>query len=107
MHDTAKDMDIGAITSQKDWDRLTDQFQAPLQQRWLYGAAAERLGRTTRRIAIYDDTACIATAQTVSRKIAGVEVALATRGPLIVEACDRQRALKRIKRALPARTITV
>lgn len=100
-------MDIGAITSQKDWDRLTDQFQAPLQQRWLYGAAAERLGRTTRRIAIYNDTACIATAQTVSRKIAGVEVALATRGPLIVEACDRQRALKRIKRALPARTITV
>lgn len=100
-------MDIGSITSQKDWDRLTDRVEAPLQQRWLYGAAAARLGRTVRRIAAYDDDSCVAAMQSVSHKIAGVELTLTTRGPLFLTDCDRKLALKSLKRALPTCSLTL
>jgi lipid II:glycine glycyltransferase (peptidoglycan interpeptide bridge formation enzyme) len=100
-------MDIGTITSQKDWDRLTNHAHAPLQQRWLYGAAAERLGRKVRRLAVYDDDRCVAVMQTVSRKIVGVEMTLASRGPLFLTDCKRKQALRDMKRALPVPSITV
>jgi hypothetical protein len=104
--DTAIPMDTGFITSQKEWDALTDRVEAPLQQRWLYGAAAERLGRTVRRLAVYDDDTSVAVMQTVSRTVLGIDFALATRGPLLLTQCDQKSALKSLKQAQPSASVT-
>lgn len=105
--DTAILMDTGYITSQKEWDRLTDRVEAPLQQRWLYGAAAQRLGRTVRRLAVYDDDTSVAVMQTVSRSFLGFELALATRGPLLLTQCDPRSALRSLKQTQPSTSLTL
>lgn len=100
-------MKADIITTPKEWDRLCDLNQAPLSQRWLYGAAAKRLGRNVRRLAIYDDGICVGTVQMINRTIAGVEFNLATRGPCFLTEGNYRFVLKCIKRALPALSLTI
>lgn len=94
-------MDMREIDTAKDWDALADRVRAPLPQRWLYGAAAERIGRQTRRFCLYDEERPVAIAQVVIRPLWKVQMSLITRGPLFLERCDRKAVVKTLKRALP------
>lgn len=94
-------MKADTITTQKTWDHLCDRVNAPLQQRWVYGAAATRLGRSVHRIVVTDEGIPVAFVQVVSRHVATMNISLATRGPMFLEDTDRTAVLRCIKRALP------
>lgn len=100
-------MDIAEITDRKIWERQADGARAPLQQRWAYGAAMSGLGAEALRLSIRDG-AGIAQVQLLCRRICGVPVALATRGPVWighvpVEA--RAEALGALAKAVPGRLL--
>ncbi|RPE71829.1 hypothetical protein EDD53_0959 [Pacificibacter maritimus] len=85
------------VTTEKHWDRLCDHFQAPLGQRWIYGAAAARLGRRVERIAVMHGDVPVALSQTVSRKYVGVHLSLSTGGPLLCPSVNKETALSALK----------
>ncbi|WP_417271364.1 GNAT family N-acetyltransferase [Celeribacter sp.] len=98
-------MQADPITHEADWQTLTDRAHAPLAQRWLYGAAAQAVGREARRVLVMDGDRPVAVAQSVCRKLGGVSVGLVTQGPLFIAPCDPRRALKTLRRALPRLTV--
>jgi hypothetical protein len=91
-------METQHITDPKTWQALTDLMEAPLQQRWIYGAAAERIGRSVTRRAVFANEQPVALAQSVGRAIVGIETRLITRGPLLVQQDMAPDALKCLKR---------
>lgn len=65
------------------WDALADTVDAPLQQRWVWGAAHAARGTGVHRLLALADGRPIALAQALSRRIVGVyRVSLVSRGPL-------------------------
>lgn len=100
-------MEIIGITDRKAWERQADAARAPLQQRWAYGAAMSCLGVEVRRLSIRDG-ADIGLVQMLCRRVCGVSVALATRGPFWagdVPVETRAAALTALRRALSCRLI--
>lgn len=98
-------MQVEQITDKADWRALTNRAHAPLAQRWLYGAAAQAVGREARRVLVMDGDRPVAVAQSVCRKVGGVSFGLVTQGPLFIAPCDPRRVLKTLHRALPRLTV--
>tara|TARA_R110001583_G_scaffold69919_1_gene198098 strand:+ start:262 stop:1137 length:876 start_codon:yes stop_codon:yes gene_type:complete len=101
-------MDVREIRKRADWEALADRVMAPLQQRWIYGETAKRLGCEVIRLCVFDRNHPIATplaiAQVVMRTKFGIRTSLLTRGPLFLPECPQsmQRdALASLRRALP------
>jgi hypothetical protein len=100
-------MDTELITDPKLWQSLTDQAESPLPQRWLYGAAAERIGRRVTRLAAMTDERTVALAQVVCRHILGLEISLTTRGPMFLDEQKAAASLKVLKTELNPVSIKV
>ncbi|WP_226550321.1 GNAT family N-acetyltransferase [Celeribacter naphthalenivorans] len=96
-------MDVREIETQKTWEALADRVMAPLPQRWLYGDAAERVGREVKRFCVFDGDMPVALAQVVMRPMFGLRTSLITRGPLFfdLDTATRTNALRGLRRALP------
>ncbi len=97
-------MDALTIIREADWEALADRVEAPLPQRWLYGAAAARIGRDVRRLCVYDSGQPVAMAQVVLRPVFGLTLGLISHGPLFLpsETAPKPRAILRaFRRALP------
>ncbi|PIE16451.1 MAG: hypothetical protein CSA68_02560 [Rhodobacterales bacterium] len=89
--------------TQRKWQALADQALAPMQQRWTYGAVCSALGSAAHRAVIYQCGQPVAICQMIRRKIAGVlPTTLISRGPLWLANCDRDKALRLIRRSAPA-----
>ena len=95
------------VETQMDWDRLCDLAKAPFAQRWIYGAAAARLGRTVQRQVVMNQSHPVALAQIVSRQVAGITVALTTNGPLFLSEVDKKSAVHSLKQTLPRFSIAI
>lgn len=101
-------MEIREITDRRTWERLCDAADAPLPQRWAYGAAMSSLGPSVRRLTLTDGHTTIAFVQLLARSVCGFRVSLATRGPIWtgtppVEA--RVAALSLLRGTLPGRLV--
>lgn len=94
-------IDIDWISEQSAWQCLADRVEAPLPQRWIYGAAGERLGRDVHRLVATQNGHPLAIVQLLSKPFAGTAFYLATRGPLFLENCDRRAVIAALRRALP------
>ncbi len=73
------------------WETLANRANAPMQQRWTYGAVHQSLGGMVTRAAIYHQSEPIAICQILHRKIAGMfPIALATHGPTFLRPVNRK-----------------
>lgn len=73
------------------WETLANHANAPMQQRWTYGAVHQSLGGVVTRAAICHQGEPVAICQILHRKIAGViPVALATHGPAFLRPVNRK-----------------
>ncbi|GAA3856412.1 hypothetical protein [Celeribacter arenosi] len=98
-------MEITPIISRADWDALADMADAALPQRWIYGAAAQAVGRDVMRVAIGDPDRPAAIAQIITRRIAGMSVGLISRGPIFLRAGHARPVLRALRAATPALTL--
>ena len=77
------------------WEHLADLADAPLQQRWVYGAVCAAAGRDVRRVSLGAGSA----AQLVCRRLAGLLPAtFCLGGPILVPGTDHRSALLGIGR---------
>jgi hypothetical protein len=93
-------METQIITDPKQWERLANLAQAPLQQRWLYGDAVHRVGRDVLRLAVMHQGDPLAIAQIVQRKIMGIDVSLISRGPLLLQNGHSNDVLRAVSSSL-------
>lgn len=92
--------------TRREWDALTDQAEAGLQQRWSYGEAVRTLGGNVCRVAVYHEGHVVMIAQVLMRSIG----ALVTRGPIWVADTDgdmRAEALRMFRKDLRGRGIRI
>ncbi len=94
-------MQMREIDNETEWEALADQVMAPLPQRWIYGAAAQQIGRGVLRLCVYEAGHPMALAQVVFRCLFGLHICLATHGPLFFAATREAEMLRLIRRALP------
>lgn len=88
---------------QADWEALADHANAPMPQRWTYGAVHVALGGQVHRAVVRENGVTVALCQCLIRRIGGVvHLSLATRGPLWLTACNHARVLSLIRYTLPA-----
>lgn len=81
-------MDIREITSKREWGAIADRLRAPLSQQWIYGDVAKRLGRSVRRVALFDDANPVVAAQFLSRRALGIPINACIGGPLVDPSYD-------------------
>jgi lipid II:glycine glycyltransferase (peptidoglycan interpeptide bridge formation enzyme) len=93
-------METQIITDPKHWERLANLAQAPLQQRWLYGDAVQRIGRDVVRLAVIHQGEPIAIAQIVQHEIMGIEVSLVSRGPVFLTDGPTTDVLRSVRASL-------
>lgn len=93
-------METQIITDPKHWEGLANLAQAPLQQRWLYGDAVQRIGRDVLRLAVIHQGEPVAIAQIMQRKIMGFEVSLTSRGPVFLQSGHSNDVLRSLRSTL-------
>lgn len=88
--------------TQADWECLANRANAPMQQRWIYGAVHEALGGQVFRAVVFKNGHPVALCQCLCRRVAGVlNLSLATRGPVWLTDCDQRKVLTLIRRTIP------
>ncbi|HGG06432.1 MAG TPA: GNAT family N-acetyltransferase [Aliiroseovarius sp.] len=87
---------------QAQWQNLADRGQAPMQQRWTYGAVHRALGGQVWRAVVTVNDQPVAICQFLGgRKVGPVHVTLASRGPVWLSPCDKQKVFSLIRRSMP------
>ena len=96
-------MDIVAIMDAARYAALAETGQAALHQRAEYGVAAASLGADVLRLELRDGSTVVGFVQVLRRRIAGLPVALATRGPIWIGAPEEERrraALRALRKGM-------
>jgi hypothetical protein len=92
------------ITDERRFEALAEAGAAPMQQRRAYGLAAQALGADLARFELREGRRTVGAVQVLVRRVAGLRFALASRGPVWLEAPDglqRAAALRMLRRAVP------